>query len=533
MITLKQEIERGKTKVWLPVYRTVPQTVSRSSGVLANFLCDNSKYILGVDTLGNGKRVQECFEASREKHLEILESVSGEMAEAVRNFFCTWNPEKAKENDKLIEIWEEITDGSNLIFVMNEKEAQDDKEIHMAWENFLNQKEEQVTGICLVTGRKDEIARIHSTIRGVQGAQSSGAALVSFNAPAFESYGKEQSYNASVGKYAAFAYTTALNYLLAKREYVFQFGDTTVVYWAEDGDEIYQDLLCGFLEPREDNQEIIKNIFQNLKEKRAIDVNGIKLNINQRFYILGLSPNAARLAVRFFYENSFGKILDNLLKHYNRMELVKPSREKREFLGVGSMINETINQKSKDKKPIPNLPGAVLRAVLENSRYPESLYNDILIRIRAEQGKITWGRAAIIKAYLIQNKALEKEENFVGLNQETSDTAYVLGRIFSVLEYIQKDASSEINATIKDRYFNSACSNPASVFPILMKLKNSHLRKIGRQKEWRKAYFEGLLAELLGKITEFPKSFTLEEQGHFILGYYHQVQKLYEKKEDE
>ena len=197
------------------------------------------------------------------------------------------------------------------------------------------------------------------------------------------------------------------------------------------------------------------------------------------------------------------------------------------------MINETINQKSKDKKPIPNLPGAVLRAVLENSRYPESLYNDILIRIRAEQGKITWGRAAIIKAYLIQNKALEKEENFVGLNQETSDTAYVLGRIFSVLEYIQKDASSEINATIKDRYFNAACANPVSVFPILMKLKNSHLRKIGRQKEWRKAYFEGLLAELLGKITEFPKSFTLEEQGHFILGYYHQVQKLYEKKEDE
>ena len=121
----------------------------------------------------------------------------------------------------------------------------------------------------------------------------------------------------------------------------------------------------------------------------------------------------------------------------------------------------------------------------------------------------------------------------MGLNQETNDTAYVMGRIFAVLECIQKDASPEINATIKDRYFNSACSNPASVFPILMKLKNSHLRKIGRQKEWRKAYFEGVLAELLGKITEFPKSLTLEEQGHFILGYYHQVQKLYEKKEEE
>ena len=180
-----------------------------------------------------------------------------------------------------------------------------------------------MSGTCLVTGKKDEIARIHSTIKGVQGAQSSGAALVSFNAPAFESYGKEQSYNAPVGRYAAFAYTTALNYLLAQRDYVFQFGDTTVVFWAEDGEEVYQDLLCGFLEPRDDNQEIIKSIFKNLKERRAIDVNGIKLNINQKFYVLGLAPNAARLAVRFFYEDSFGKILDHLQKHYNRMKLVK------------------------------------------------------------------------------------------------------------------------------------------------------------------------------------------------------------------
>ena len=533
VITLKQEMERGKIKVLVPVYRTVPQTVSRSSGVLANFLCDNSKYILGVDTSGNGKRVQECFEASKEKHLKILKSVSGEMAEAIRNFFCTWNPENAKEHDKLKEIWEDITDGGNLIFVMNENEAQDDGAIHTAWEDFLNQEEGKMSGTCLVTGKKDEIARIHSTIKGVQGAQSSGAALVSFNAPAFESYGKEQSYNAPVGRYAAFAYTTALNYLLAQRDYVFQFGDTTVVFWAEDGEEVYQDLLCGFLEPRDDNQEIIKSIFKNLKERRAIDVNGIKLNINQKFYVLGLAPNAARLAVRFFYEDSFGKILDHLQKHYNRMKLVKPSWEKREYLGVGSMLNETVNQKAKEKKPIPNLPGAVLRAILENGRYPESLYNDILIRVRAEQGRITWGRASIIKAYLIQNKALEKEEDFVVLNQEANDTAYVLGRIFAILEYIQKDASPEINSTIKDRYFNSACSNPASVFPILMKLKNSHLRKIGRQKEWRKAYFEGVLAELLGKIKEFPKSLTLEEQGHFILGYYHQVQKLYEKKEEE
>ena len=156
-----------------------------------------------------------------------------------------------------------------------------------------------------------------------------------------------------------------------------------------------------------------------------------------------------------------------------------------------------------------------------------------MTRIRAEQGRVTWGRAGIIKAYLIQNRHLQKGEEFVGLNVETSDTSYVLGRIFAVLESIQDEANPGINATIRDKYFNSSCANPASVFPVLMKLKNSHIRKIERQKEGKKVYFEKLLTELTGKIEEFPKSLTLEEQGRFILGYYHQMQKRYEKKEEE
>ena len=336
-----------------------------------------------------------------------------------------------------------------------------------------------------------------------------------------------------MGKYAAFAYTTALNYLLSEKNHPFRFGDTTVVYWAESGEEIYQDAFAWSLEPAMDNQETIKNIFQNLKEQRGIDLEGIELNVNQKFYILGLAPNAARLSVRFFYENSFGNILNNIQNHYVRMNMVKPSWEEREYLGVGGMLYETVNQKSKDKKPIPNLPGAVLKAILANTSYPESLYSSALTRIRAEQGRVTWGRAGIIKAYLIQNRHLQKGEEFVGLNVETSDTSYVLGRIFAVLESIQEEANPGINATIRDKYFNSACANPASVFPVLMKLKNSHIRKIERQKEGKKIYFEKLLTELTGKIDEFPKSLTLEEQGRFILGYYHQMQKRYTKKEEE
>lgn len=533
VISLKEQVERGKKTVWVSSSRKVPQMAARSSGVSANFLCDNSKYMLGIDAEGTGNRVRECFEAAKDKHLKILENANGEIAVAVKKFFLLWKPENAKENEKLQEVWEEITDGCNMIFTMNLDEAQNDDEISQVWQKAFCEKEEKQKGRCLVTGECEEIERIHSTIKGVQGAQSSGAALVSFNAPAFESYGKEQSYNAPVGKYAAFAYTTALNYLLTQKDHVFQFGDTTIVFWAENGEEVYQDVFGWSLEPQKDNQEIVRNVFQNLKEHRAIDIEGIQLDGNQKFYILGLSPNAARLSVRFFYEDSFGNILKNIAKHYHRMNIVKPSWEEGEFIGIGAMLYETVNLKSKDKKPTPSLPGAVLRAVLTNSRYPENLYSNVLIRIRAEQGKITRGRAAIIKAYMIQNHHLQKEEEFVGLNTETNDTAYVLGRIFAVLEAVQEEANPGINSTIRDRYFNAACATPESVFPILMKLKNSHIRKIERKKEWRKISYEKLFAELKGKIEYYPKRLTLEEQGRFILGYYHQVQKRYEKKEEE
>ena len=533
VITLKNEVERGKKKVWVPSYRRVPQMETRSLGVSANFLCDNSKYILGVDPKEKPKRLRECFEASREKHLKILEFSNGPMAVAIKAFFLSWIPEQAMEHSKLQGIWEEITDGSNLIFTMDTHEAQEDGEIRTAWNNYLAQDTEGKKGICLVTGKKDQIARTHSPIKGVPGAQSSGAPLVSFNEDAFKSYGKEQSYNASVGKYAAFAYTTALNYLLTQKDYTARLGDTMVVYWAESGKKIYQDVFGWSIEPPKDNQKTLKSIFQNLKEQRAVELDGIELDISQRFYILGLAPNASRLSVRFFYNNTFGNILTNLEKHYSRMDMVKPSWEGREYLGVWGMLNETVNQNSKDKKPVPNLPGIVLKAILENAKYPENLYSNTMIRIRAEQGKITWGRAAIIKAYLIQNRYLQKGEEFVGLNEETNDAPYVLGRMFAVLENVQEEANPGINTTVRDRYFNAACANPASIFSVLIRLKNSHIRKIERQKAREKIYFEKLLTELAGKITEFPKRLTLEEQGRFILGYYHQVQKRYEKKEED
>ena len=530
---LKTEEERGKKTVWVPQQIKVPEMVTRSSGVSANFLCDNSKYILGIDADGTNQRVLDCFEAAKKKHLSLLRETEGEMAEAVRSFFETWDPEKASECAEIKEKWEDITDGGNLIFCMGINYAQDDPLIQTAWENARNKSSEDgQTGICLVTGKETEISRIHKTIKGVPGAQSSGAALVSFNAPAFESYGKEQSYNAPVGKYAEFAYTTALNYLLNQREYTFQLGDSMIVYWAESAEEEYQAAFFGAADPKPDNQEEIKGIFDNLKKGLPVSIGNFTLNPNQRFYILSLAPNAARLSVRFFYQDSFGNILKNLVAHYERMSIVKPSWESREYMGVRDMLSETVNQNSKDKTPVPNMAAFVLQAILSGTRYPASLYTDVLIRIRAEQGNVTWGRAGIIKAYLIRNGNWKEGENYMGLNEESRETAYVLGRLFSVLESIQMDANPGIKATIRDRYFNSACATPASIFPVLIKLKNSHMKKLERDKGSAKVYYEKLLTELMGKLDEYPKRLSLEEQGKFILGYYHQVQKKYEKKEE-
>ena len=539
IIPLKREEERGKKKVWISETLCVPEMVTRSSGVSANFLCDNAKYFLGIDADGTGQRVIECFQAAKARHLSILKDSESMMAKAICRYFEHWNPETAQENPVVKEHWEELNDGGNLIFGMGGHYAQAHELIKRIWEKQQEQKEEGQVGTCLVTGQKTKIARIHRGIKGVPGAQSSGAALVSFNAPAFESYGKEQSYNAPVGQYAEFAYTTALNYLLNQREYRFPMGDSMVVFWAESGEQEYQRIFFSSLDPQPDNQEQIRKVFENLKRGIWVDLEDINLDMNQKFYILCLAPNAARLSVRFFYQNSFGNILKNIENHYSRMEIVRPSWENRAYLGIRPMLMETVNQKSKDKSPVPNMAAMVLKAVLSDDRYPASLYTDTLIRIRAEQGKVTCGRAAIIKAFLIQNYKWKEGEYYMGLNEECKDPAYVLGRLFAVLEFVQKDAADQnINTTIRDRYFNSACTAPALIFPTLLKLKNSHIKKLERNSLRKKFEYECLVTTLMEKLdmteeTEgFPRRLSLEEQGKFMLGYYHQIQKKYEKKED-
>ena len=543
VIPLKKEQQKGKKTVWVPQDLTVPQMVSRCSGVSANFLCDHSGYMLGIDNKGKPERSRECFEYAKKKHKDILGNISSPAARAVCRFFDCWAPDRAAENPYLVPELEEIISGSNLVFMIDGEYVHEESDIMQCWEEYSHQSGTGPEGVCLVTGRREEIARIHGTIKGVQGAQSSGAALVSFNAPAFESYGKEQSFNAPVGTYAAYAYTTALNYLLSDRSHGTTIGDTAVVYWSEEGDERYQNIFACVSEPTMENQEIVDGVFKNLAEGKAVAVQDVKdsLDMEKRFYILGLAPNAARLAVRFFYQDSFGNILKHIKEHYDRMEIVRPAADAVEYLGIWRMLQETVNKKSRDKKPVPSMSGAVYRSIISGSRYPASLYQAVLGRIRAEQDdgdsriyKITRGRAAIIKAYLLKNGNI-REEITMALNEDSNNTAYILGREFAVLEAIQEEANPGINATIKDKYFNSACATPAAIFPILFKLKNSHIKKMNNGA--KEIYYEKMLCDLQGRLTvaegqraACPRRLTLEEQGMFILGYYHQTQKRYEKK---
>lgn len=539
VIPLKQEETRGKKTVWLPQMLKVPEPVVRTAGISANFLCDNSGYLLGIDRKGKPERAEQCFQAARDLHLEILKKCQGKAARAVMAHFENWDI-RSGENDKaLAEDKEELFSGVNLVFRYNGKFVQEDPEIQKAWERYREQNGTDEKGLCMVSGTMDEIARIHTSIKGVPGAQSSGAALVSFNAPSFESYGKEQSFNAPVGRKAMYAYTAALNYLLQDDKHRSMIGDTAVVYWAENGQTEYQDLFAEMMDPQPGAEDVLNDVFKRLQREASVDPEDVrdKLSLVECFYVLGLAPNAARLSVRFFYRDSFENILRNLEKHYKDMQICHPNGDQTKYLGIWRMLQETVNKKSRDKTPAPHMAASAFRAVLSGTPYPASLYTDVLRRIRSEQDdrdnrieKITPGRAAIIKAFLIRNN---KKEVSIELNENNTNIAYVLGREFAVLEEIQKEANnSETNATIKDRYFNSACMTPAVVFPTLFRLKNSHIKKLISKKKAKQAEkYEKLLGNLQAKIdledgqtTAYPKRMTLEEQGMFILGYYHQAQ---------
>ena len=522
----------------------LPEQVKRSSGVAANFLCDNAMYMLGLNLKDKKERALKCYAACAALNTRLLQDVEHPMARAICRFFETWDAEHAAEHPLISPILAELMAGGNLVFSMDSTFAQEVPEIRTTWDRHYGDQADVPHGRCLVTGEEGPIALLHPSIKGVPGAQPTGASLVSFNAMSYESYGRSasQGLNAPVGERATFAYGAALNYMLREMDYYTRLGDTTMVFWEAGAQRLYSAAMCSLMNgsdgssDNELDQQKLRQAVEELRKGKTALIDGISMNPENRFYILGLAPNASRLSVRFFLQNSFRAFAENLHEHQERLEIVRPAFDEREELSLWMMLGETTNQKSKDKKPPDRLVGEVMRAIFSNAPYPVSLFEQVQLRLRAEQD-VSRGKAAIIKAYLMKNVVRDddahpmKEVLTVKLNDEATYTPYVLGRLFAVLEKLQVDSTdSRLNTTIRNRYFNAACATPALIFPTLLKLAQAHMN---RANEGTRVYYDKMMQDLCARLDEtFPKQQTLEEQGVFQLGYYHQKQKLWTKKED-
>lgn len=544
VIDLRTSVEKGKKTVLAPRELRVPKHVKRASGIAANILCDNSTYLLGADEKGKPARSVECFKACAALHHTILDGADSPAARAVLAYFDHWDPAQAAVHPLLAPIWKEITGNANLIFGYEAADhshllVNEDPAIQAAWQAYYDAPPADTAQPvqCLVTGKEAPAALLHPSIMGVAGAQSSGASLVSFNAPSFCSFGHEQGQNAPVSEYAAFAYTTALNRLIADRDHCRHVGDTTLVCWAENAEAVYQDAMSMFLFGADEahglQEDDVKTALKRLAAGQTVPFLESDLAPDQHFYLLGLAPNAARLSVRFFLRDTFGSFARSLQKHAEEMEIAYSGNEHFKTLPLWALVNETTRTvPGQPAKPSPQLAGDLLRAVLTGGHYPATLLNGVTMRIRAEQN-VTRGRAAALKAYYLRNYPtdINKEVFTVSLN-ESANVPYVLGRLFSVLEAVQSAANPGINTTIRDRYFNSACATPALVFPTLIRLAQKHLQKLP---EGRAVHFNRQITELLALIPEdgFPTRLSLPDQGKFEIGYYHQTQKRFAKKNEE
>lgn len=542
IVYLKKTDEKGKK--FFPQLLAVPFQEKRSSGVFPYFLSDNSKYVLGLskDKKNPIEISPKHFEAFKNYNLEILQNLENDEARAVINFLSNWNVENAQETLSNTSGYDEdIFDNASFIFTLDGTTSyiHQNPEIKEKWLQVSQDSLVGEKGQCLITGEETTLAVLHGNLKGVRDAQPAGAAIVSFNIPAFISYDKKQSYNAPVGVESAFKYVTVLNYMLeADSRQKIQIGDATTVFWAEcpKADESIS-LFNAMINPPAKSDEK-KSDEEKERDKKAEDtLQNTLLAIKQgdkvsemedkNFYILGLSPNNARVAIRFFYRDTLGGFARKISQHYEDLEL---EGGRRPYLPPWLILNETTNKNSTKDKPAPLLAGRFMKSILTGIMYPDDLYLAMIRRIRAEQD-ISHARVSAIKAYLTRKsrkyeKTELKEVIKVSLNEETTNTAYRLGRLFALLEKVQEMAQPGINATIKDRYFSTASATPRTVFPILIRLSQHHFGKLTSK------WLEIEVGKVLDDITEFPSHLNIEDQGLFILGYYQQRQSFFKKKEE-
>lgn len=513
----------------------VPIGEKRTSGVKANLLWDTAAYAIGLSRERKAKGEQTAAEAFRARIEALPESAKAD--DGVRAVLASlarrdWSALKSHP------AWQEIEEMNPVMTFRLSGDSDLVCQRPVVVQAALDQgaADKFTAGFCLVTGERGPIQRLHAPIKGVWNAQSSGANIVSFNARAFESYGKRerQGENAPVGLRAAFAYTTALNHLLSKdsRNRV-QVGDASTVFWADgpsrfDGEFTLADFLGESKDDPDRGVRAVQALFDALKTGQ--------LPVGERdvrFFVLGLAPSEARISVRFWIHAPLSELAPRIAQHFADLRVVRRYDSDPRAPSLFRLLPALGAQGKADNVP-PRLGGEWMRAILGGMPYPATLLNAAVIRCKAEQ-EVTYLRAAVLKAWLNRDHRRQHPElpsdytHFQeGLDMEQTDVPYRLGRLFAVLERIQQQAMPGINATIRDRYYGAASTTPVAVFTTLLRLKNAHLRKLG---DGPTAYFERLVGEVLAQVTDFPRQLTLPEQGQFALGYYHQRQAFFARKD--
>jgi CRISPR-associated protein Csd1 len=527
----------------------VPQGPKKASNIAASLLWGNAEYALGVadpekdaaedETRQKRYRLRliEMHDAFLARVLGLPEAVQADPGVAAVMKFLKTLDRRALEG---VRNWDQVASTNPLVSFRLQGDLDLVCQRQAVREIPAQSRPESPNTFCAITGTLDESARLHPPVKGVWKAQTSGANIVSFNLSAFNSYGKTQGANAPVGKLAAFSYTTALNQLLERDSpQRLQIGDASTVFWSERETAMETAIVEIFDEPAKDDPD------RNIRAVRALYEAPRTGMYNDdgasRFFVLGLAPNAARLAVRFWHVSTVAELATHIRRHFDDLEIIRPEFERQYFSLFRLLVSTAVLGRA--EKIAPHLAGEVMRSVLQGSPYPYSLLQAVVLRIRAEQaakdsrGKtaqnVSYVRAAVIKACI--NRAgrvagSNEKELTVALDQDNFNAGYRLGRLFAVLEKIQDEASPGINATIRDRFYGAASSTPVAVFSNLMKLKNHHLAKI--EKRGLVVYFEKLIGEIMGGISDFPAHLSLSDQGRFAIGYYHQRQAFFEKRAD-
>lgn len=519
-----------KKKIARSVILPKPPRERSGTKAPAYFLWDKSKYILGVE-LKEGKQnfSKFCFKDFYEQQVNILNDCDDEAGLAVLKFL-------QQRQFNIVPDWAhpDLLEGGFIAFELDGERGfiHDRPIIKECWHNYLESVRPTFQSQCLVSGIQGSfIPEVHSQIKGVKGAQGTGAALISFNASSLESHGKGKSnYNAPISDKAAFAYTTALNYLLLsenKRKLVI--GDTTVVFWAgaPSSAETLFDYIFGDTASESDavttnSEEYARKIVQGNMPHELGDA-------NTPIYVLGLSPNAARLSVRFWYAEPLGKMVENLRAHYAALALTRSFDHQAEFPRLYWMLRELASQ-GKAQNISPLLTGQLMQSILYQRPYPQTLLTATLARVRADKN-ITYLRACMLKAFLTRNS---NQEISMSLDGSIVDVGYLLGRLFAAIERIQENAAPGINTTVREKFFSVASATPARAFPVILRNAQHGLGKIRKDNAGRSLYFDKLIQDIISNIEAangFPASMNMEKQAMFVLGYYQQRQAFFTKKE--